>query len=506
MNSKQAATLAPEETLDPADWNELRQLGHQMINDMMDYLQNVRERPAWSAPPADLAVLLREPLPQQPQPAAGVYSDFITQVLPFNKNNIHPRFWAWVEGGGTAFGMLADMLASGMNANLAIGNHAPVYVERQVLEWSKELFGFPDTASGILTSGGSMANITALVVARNQFLQSGIKQKGLRTVPAQLVVYGSSETHNCILKGVEVIGIGSDNFRKVPVDGDYRIRLDLLEQMIRTDREAGLLPFCLIGNAGTVNTGAIDDLAGLAAIAGREKLWFHIDGAFGAIPKLLPEFDDRLKGLEVADSLSFDFHKWLYMNYEVGCVLIRDGVAHRDAFTSPVSYLLSHERGLSAGPDPFANYGMELSRGFKALKVWMLLKEHGIQKYARLVRQNLDQAQYLGQLIADSPDLELVAGISLNIVCYRYNPGGPGEKGANGKGLDKRGLDEKSLNDLNREILMRLHEQGIAVPSYTMLGGRYAIRVAITNHRSSREDFDLLVSASRRLGHELTLL
>ena len=488
MINNQAATLAPEETLDPADWDELRQLGHRMVNDMMDYLQNVRERPAWSAPPVDLAVRLREPLPQEPQPAAEVYNDFTRLVLPFNKNNIHPRFWSWVEGGGTAFGMLADMLASGMNANLAIGDHAPVYVERQVLDWSKEMFGFPDTAGGILTSGGSMANITALVVARNQFLQ-GIKQKGLRTVPGQLIVYGSSETHNCILKGVEVIGIGSDNFRKVPVDGDYRIRLDLLEQMIRADREAGYLPFCVIGNAGTVNTGAIDDLAGLAAVAGKEKLWYHIDGAFGAIPKLLPEFDQQLKALGAADSLSFDFHKWLYMNYEVGCVLIRDGVAHRDAFTSPVSYLLSHERGLSAGPDPFANYGMELSRGFKALKVWMLLKEHGIQKYARLVRQNLDQAQYLGQLIADSPDLELVAKISLNIVCYRYNPGD---------------LCDQSLNNLNREILMRLHEQGIAVPSYTILGGRYAIRVAITNHRSSREDFDLLVSASRRLGHELT--
>jgi glutamate/tyrosine decarboxylase-like PLP-dependent enzyme len=490
MNSRKAATLTPEETLDPADWDELRELGHKMVNDMMDYLQTVRERPAWSAPPVDLAASLREPLPQHPQPAEGVYSDFTRQVLPFNKNNIHPRFWSWVEGGGTPFGMLADMLASGMNANLAIGNHAPVYVERQVLDWSKEMFGFPGSAGGILTSGGSMANITALVVARNQFLQAGIKHKGLRTVPGQMMVYGSSETHNCLFKGVEVIGIGSDNFRKVPVDGDYRIRLDLLEQTIRADREAGHLPFCIIGNAGTVNTGAIDDLAGLATIAGKEKLWFHVDGAFGAIPKLLPEFDQRLKGLEAADSLSFDFHKWLYMNYEVGCVLIRDRVAHRDAFASPVNYLLSHERGLSAGPDTFANYGMELSRGFKALKVWMLLKEHGIQKYARLVRQNLDQAQYLGQLIADSPDLELVAAISLNIVCYRYNPGG---------------LDEKSLNNLNREILMRLHEQGIAVPSYTILGGRYAIRVAITNHRSSREDFDLLVSASRRLGHELTI-
>jgi glutamate/tyrosine decarboxylase-like PLP-dependent enzyme len=320
-------------------------------------------------------------------------------------------------------------------------------------------------------------------------LHPGIKQKGLKAVAGQLLVYGSAETHNCILKGVEVIGIGSDNFRKVAVDRDCRIRLDLLQELIREDRAAGFLPFCIIGNAGTVNTGAIDDLAGLAQIAGNEKLWFHVDGAFGAIPRLLPEFDERLKGLEAADSLSFDFHKWLYMNYEVGCVLIRNGAAHRAAFASPASYLVPHERGLAGGPDPFANYGMELSRGFKALKVWMLLKEHGIEKYARLVRQNLDQAQYLGRLIAGHADLELLADISLNIVCYRFNPGS---------------LDEKGLNAVNKEILMRLHEQGIAVPSYTLLDGRYAIRVAITNHRSTRQDFDLLVKATRRLGTELT--
>jgi glutamate/tyrosine decarboxylase-like PLP-dependent enzyme len=372
-----------------------------------------------------------------------------------------------------------------MNANLAIGNHAPIYVERQVLDWSKEIFGFPATASGILTSGGSMANITALVVARNQFFNAGIKQKGLHGVPGQLMVYGSSETHNCVVKGVEVLGVGSDHFRKVPVDDAFRIRIDVLKDMLREDREAGHLPFCLIGNAGTVNTGAIDDLSALGELAREFGLWFHIDGAFGAIPKLLPEFAERLRGIETADSLSFDFHKWLYMNYEVGCVLIRDAVAHRNAFSSPVNYLAAHERGLSAGPDPFSNYGMELSRGFKALKVWMLLKEHGIQKYARLVRQNLDQARYLGGLVMESAELELLADIPLNIVCYRFNPGN---------------LDENELNILNKEILMQLHEKGIATPSYTMLNGRYAIRVAICNHRSTREDFDLLAAASIRIG------
>jgi aromatic-L-amino-acid/L-tryptophan decarboxylase len=479
---------ADQRSLDPADWEELRRLGHRMVDDMLRYLQTVNERPAWQ-PMSEAAVsALRQPLPESPQDMHAVYEDFLTLVLPFNKNNIHPRFWSWVEGGGTPFGMLADMLASGMNPNLAIGDHAPVYVENQVLDWCKEIFGFPTTAGGILTSGASMANITALVVARNQVLPAVIKQKGLLAAPGQLLIYGSSETHNCLLKGAVVIGIGSDNFRQVAVDNDYRVRIDELEQMIRKDRDAGYLPFCIIGNAGTVNTGAIDDLAGLAAIARKENLWFHVDGAFGAVPKLLPEFNERLSGLESADSLSFDFHKWFYMNYEVGAVLIRDKTAYRDAFSSPASYLTSHERGLAGGPEPLSNYGMELSRGFRALKVWMLLKQNGIRKYEALVRRNITQAQYLATLITQNPGLELMAPVLLNIVCYRYNPGN---------------LDDHTLNALNKELLQQIQEQGIATPSYTVLKGRYCIRVAITNHRSTNKDFQILVEASTRIGRDI---
>jgi glutamate/tyrosine decarboxylase-like PLP-dependent enzyme len=292
-----------------------------------------------------------------------------------------------------------------------------------------------------------------------------------------------------VLKGVEVIGIGSDNFRKVPVDADYRICTDELQRMIVEDRAAGCIPFCIVGNAGTVNTGAIDPLDELAAIAKENKLWLHIDGAFGAIPKLLPEFAGRLKGLELADSLSFDFHKWMYVNYEAACVLIRDPQLHREAFAYAVNYLTLHERGLSAGPDGFNNFGMELSRGFKALKIWMSLKQNGLETYRTLIRQNLQQAQYLAELIQLQPALELLAPVPLNIVCYRYNPG---------KGTDKE------LNALNKEILMRLHEQGIAAPSYTMLNGQYAIRAAITNHRSRFGDFELLVNETIRIGNEIT--
>lgn len=483
---KENIVAAQEETLDPVDWDAMKLLGHKMVDDMFDYLQQVRERAVWKSTPPETKQHLKQALPLQPQPAQDIYDEFTKYILPYAKGNIHPRFWSWVEGGGTPLGMLADMLASGMNSNNAIGDHAAMYVENQVIEWSKQMFGFPESATGMLLSGATIANITALIAARNYY-NANIRSKGLSAIKGQLVLYTSAETHNCIRKAAEVIGIGNEYMRLVPVDEHYRIRIDVLRSMVQRDKENGLLPFCIIGNAGTVNTGAIDDLDALASISKEENCWFHIDGAFGAIPKLLPEFANQLSAIEKADSLAFDFHKWLYVNYEVGCVLIRDGDAHRNAFAMSANYLLSHEKGLAAGPEPFSSFGMELSRGFKALKVWMSLKEHGIEKYQRLIRQNIGQAKFLAKLIEDSVDLELLADVPLNIVCFRYNPGT---------------LPEPELDILNKKILIQLQEDGIAAPSYTLLQGKYAIRAAITNHRSRREDFEILVQASSRLGQQ----
>jgi glutamate/tyrosine decarboxylase-like PLP-dependent enzyme len=484
---KKEAVLTEERTLDPQDWSALNELGHRMLDDLFYYLETTRQRPVYTKPTATAIASMQQPVPELPQDASSVYEDFFKHVLPFNTNNIHPRFWAWVQGGGTPFGMLADMLASGMNANVSIGDSMPMHVEKQVLDWSKEMMGFPETASGLLMTGASLANITALVVARHH-ANRDIKTKGLQAVKGPLTIYGSTETHNCVLKGVEVIGIGSDNFRKVPVDENYQIRTDELQRMIVEDRAAGYQPFCIVGNAGTVNTGAIDALDELSAIAKEYNLWLHVDGAFGAIPNLLPEFAGHLKGLELADSLSFDFHKWMYVNYEAACVLVRDPHLHREAFAYAVNYLMVHERGLSAGMDGYNNYGMELSRGFKALKIWMSLKQHGLETYRTLIRQNLQQAQYLAELVQNEPLLELMAPVSLNIVCFRYNPGN---------------CSIKDLNNLNREILMQLHERGIAAPSYTLLNGQYVIRTAITNHRSRFEDFELLVNEIVRIGKEM---
>ena len=479
-----------EESLDPQNWPEMRQLGHQMMDDMFNFLENIRDEPVWRPIPEATKMAFDQPLPTQPQPVGDVYADFTKHVFPYPKGNVHPRFWAWVQGNGTPFGALADFLASTLNPNVAIGEHAAMYVDRQVIDWCKTMFGWPKTGSGLLVSGGSIANITAIQVARNAFLDGQIRQKGLRQTGGQLLLYCSTETHSCLQKAVEVAGLGSESMRKVPVDAHFRIKTDELQAMISADRAAGHLPFCLVGNAGTVNTGAIDPLDELLAISRRENLWFHIDGAFGSLAKLLPEFSQKLAAIEQADSLAFDLHKWMYLNYEVGCVLIKNAAVHRASFALQPAYLMSHERGLAAGPDPTTNWGLELSRGFKALKIWMSMKEHGLEKFARLIRQNIAQVHFLAELIENEADLELLGPVELNVCCFRYLP--PSEN-----------WTTERLNSLNKEILMRLQEEGIASPSFTFLEGKYAIRVANVNHRSRREDFEILVRETRRLGREL---
>ena len=481
-------TLRAEESLDPDDWDGLRVLGHRMVDDMLTYLRTVRDRPVWRPIPADVRARFRGPVPHDPQGAERAYTDFRDYVLPHPMGNIHPRFWGWVMGTGTPLGALADMLAAGMNPNMGGGDHVANHVEAQVLDWCKEMLGFPADASGLLVSGGSMANLVGLAVARSARAGFDIRKRGVRGATGPLTVYGSVEMHSSIQKGVELLGLGSDALRQVPVNAEFEIDVAALERMVTEDRTAGCRPICVIGNAGTVGTGAIDDLQRLAAVAARERLWFHVDGAFGALAVLVPEFRPRLAGMEVADSIAFDLHKWMYVPFEAGCTLVRDADAHRRAFALRPDYLTHAERGLAAGNLWFSDYGIQLTRGFRALKVWMSLKEHGLDKYARLVRQNIDQARYLAELIRKAPDLELLAPVPLNIVCFRYVA---------------QHRDDAALDALNQELLIQLHEQGIAVPSNLTLGGRFALRVAITNQRSRREDFDLLVSEVRRIGAAL---
>ena len=480
----------PEETLDPADWGELRALGHRMVDDMMDYLEGVRERPVWRPVPAETRAALDEPTPRGPTDPAEVYRQFREHVLPYPNGNIHPRFWGWVMGTGTPLAMLADMLASGMNPHLAGYDQSPALVERQVIRWMAELLGFPAESSGLLVSGGTVANLLGLAVARNARAGFDLRAEGLqRPDTPRLLVYGSSETHSWSKKACELLGLGDSALRRIPVDDEYRVDVPALRAAIAEDRAAGHRPICVIGNAGTVNTGATDDLQALASLCREYRLWFHVDGAFGAFAALAPSLRSTVAGMEEADSVAVDLHKWGYLPFEVGLALVRHPDAHRATFATSSRYLDATPRGIVAGGFPFADLGVQLSRGFRALKVWMSLKAQGADAWGRLVEQNVAQARHLRDRVLAEPRLELLAPAPLNIVCFRYLV---------------PGLDPAALDAVNEEILLRVQERGIAVPSSTVLGGRLALRVAITNHRSRLEDFDLFLDAVLAIGAELT--
>ncbi|MFQ5981126.1 MAG: pyridoxal phosphate-dependent decarboxylase family protein [Candidatus Heimdallarchaeota archaeon] len=476
-----------DESLDPNDWNDFGRLSHQIIDDMLNYLETVRERPVWQPIPNDVKNFFKKSVPKDPEEAREIYQDFLEKILPYPLGNTHPRFWGWVAGTGTPFAMLAELLTAAMNANLAGGEHIANYVEAQVINWFKEIMDFPLTTSGLLTSGCSMANLIGLTVARNAKARVNVKNEGLHA-GAQMVVYGSVETHSSIQKAIELLGLGSQAFRKIEVDDDFQINLESLTSQIATDKENHLQPFCIVGNAGTINTGAFDDLQALTAICRQEDLWFHIDGAFGAWAKLSPKLSSLTRGLEKADSLAFDLHKWMYMPYAVGCVLIQHENSHRRAFAFRADYVDDTIGGIAAGEHWFGKYGVQLSRRFSALPIYMDIRRNGIQKYGRMIQRNLDQAQYLAERVRSTPNLEILAPVPSNIVCFRYKP-------AN--------FNEKALNDLNRELLKKLHESGVAAPSNTMIGKNFALRAAIANHRSRKEDFDLLVDVVIKIGKEL---
>lgn len=474
-----------EYTLDPDDWDQFRAQAHRMLDAAIHKMERAREGRVWTPLPDE-----QKPQWQTALPTAGhglaATQERIEALLPYGVGNTHPRFFGWVHGSGTPGNLLADMAAAAMNANLGGRDHGAMYVEKQVVSWCRELFQFPPEASGLVVSGTSMATVVAMKVARDRQLGFGSRKQGVGA--AKLVGYTSSQAHACVGRAFDLLGLGADALRQVPVNDRFEIDVNALKQAIAQDRAAGLEPFVVIGTAGTVNVGAIDDLDDLANLAAAEGLWFHVDGAFGACGVLSDRLRPRLSGLERADSLAMDFHKWMHVNYDAGLVLIRSEEAHRRAFSDRPDYLKAAERGLAAGNPWPVEYGPELSRGFRALKIWTQLHEHGTAKLGELVTQNCEQAAYLASRVADHASLELLAPVAMNICCFRYT--------------DAQ-LTPAQLNALNDEVVVQLQLQGIAAPSSTVLQGQTAIRVNITNHRTRFADLDLLVAEVNRIAEGL---
>ena len=456
-------------SLDPEDEAEFRAAAHAALDAMLDGITSGTRGPVWRRMPDEVRSSFDAPLPREGRPFADVAADFHARVAPFTAGNRHPRFFGWVQGGGTAVGALAEMLAAGLNANLGGRDQAPVEVERQIVRWARTLFRFPEQASGIVVSGTSVANLMAVHVAKTKVLGQETRRLGLGN--ARLVAYTSVAAHNCVERAFELTGLGSNALRRIPTDAEHRLDRAALEQTIAEDRAAGFTPFMLIGTAGTVDVGAVDELSALAQLARREQLWFHVDGAFGALAVLSPELAPLVAGIELADSIAFDFHKWLQVPYDAAFLLVRDGEAHRNAFASEAQYLSRATRGLAAGTPWFTDFGPELSRGVRALTVWFTLETFGTERLGRTIAETCRLARLLAERVRREPQLELVCEPQLNIVCFRH------------KGVE------------NGELVIQLQESGRVAPSSTRIAGASVIRAAIVNHRTTEADIEELVDA-----------
>jgi aromatic-L-amino-acid/L-tryptophan decarboxylase len=474
-----------EESLDPNDWDHFRVLGRKMLDDMLVYLENIRLQP--TLPPTKKAIEeICVPLTEEGESEERVYEIFKQSILPYTLILTTPRFWGLVAGAGSPYGMLVEMLRAGMNGAQEF-SFSEAFVNTQVINWIKELLGFPKEASGVLVSGGSEANFTALAVARNTKAEIDIKMKGLQGLNRKMTLYCSDETHHCLERSVELLGLGNEALRRIPTDSNCKIKLDALKSAIEDDRKQNNHPFCIIGCAGTTNSGAFDDLKELAEIAREENMWFHIDGAFGSWVKISRTHHQLVDGMEQADSLAVDLHKWMNMPYGIGCTIVKDRLAHYRTFVygHEAEYLKS---AFELSEDQIVNphnLALPLSRNFSSLKAYMLLRAYGKKKYSNLVQQNLDQIKYLSGLIEKAPEIELTAPVTSNIVCFRYKP-------AN--------LSESKLEQLNKFILNDLNKKAFMMISDTTFKGKYVLRACNVNHRTKKQDFDFLVDEIQKTG------
>lgn len=471
---------------------EIREVGYRVVDLIAEHLTGLPDGPVFRPMPPDLiADFLSAPPPAEGQEPAAILDEFAARVAPYPFGNGHPRFYGYINSPPTPIGIFAEALAAAMNPSCAGGNHAAIYVEHQVLNWFKTIVGFPPDSGGLLVSGGSIATLTALAVARHVKAGFDVRAAGLQGAPNRLLVYLTDEGHSAIRKAVELLGIGSEQLRLVPTADRRRMDPAALEALIEADRAADARPIAVVASAGSASTGVIDPLATIAAVCRRQGLWFHVDGAYGAPAILTERYREELAPLALADSVALDPHKWLYVPVEAGLVLVRDVAAMRATFSLVPSYLPVGDAPSGATGLPwFSEFGPQQTRGFRALKVWMALKHHSLAGYAAAIARDIALAGRLAARVEAAPDLELLLPPNLSIVCFRYAP--PHVRAASAR-----------LDTLNRAILEEIQIGGRAFLSPTVVADRFALRACIVNPRATDADIDATIALVRETGARL---
>ncbi|PWT86815.1 MAG: amino acid decarboxylase [Blastocatellia bacterium] len=457
---------------------QFRRLGYRAVDLLTDHFKSLANGPCRRPVPDVLRrELIDQPFPEKPGDADQLLEYIGDTIFRYPMGNGSPRFFGWVNSSVAPIATLAELLAAGLNPSVAGGDHSATYLEHAVLTWVKRMLNFPQTGGAILTSGGSVANLIGLAVMRHVKTSGDVRARGLAGEAKLPIVYTSQEGHSCIEKAMEILGLGHDNLRRVPVTSDWRIDVRALAASIETDRGTGLMPACVAATAGTVNTGAIDALDEIADLCADQQLWFHVDAAFGGPAALVPELADSYRGLERADSVAVDPHKWMYVPVECGCALVRDANAMRDAFSLVPPYLRD-----DTGLPWFSEFGIQQTRGFRALKLWLVLKHVGIDGLRQLVANNIALARSLQSRLQTTPNFELLAGGPLSVTCFRYCP--PPLKG-----------QDAELNRLNRSVLDAVQRAGEVFLTGTELAGRFALRACIVNFRTTEDDLTALLEA-----------
>lgn len=497
----------PEEaTLDISE-AEMQELSSRVTQLVTEYFSEVSNLPVF--PDTSAGQSIRETggaLPQDGEPLARLIADCRT-IIQHSRHNGHPRFFGYVASPANPPAAFADLIASTLNANVTSWRSGPAAteIEHQVIEWLASLIGYGDSerrAHGLLTSGGSMANLTALMMAHRSRSASDVSSTGLWQSSAPMTLYASDQIHMSIPKAADILGLGRAQVRQIPSDDRFRMDVNLLRETVAADLKSGLKPFCVIASAGTVNTGAVDPLNDIAEVAREFNLWFHIDGAYGALAALDENKRPLFRGLELADSISLDPHKWLYVPIDSGCLLFRDEeLAHRAFSLDSADYIKVHEQNAHEA-FAFWNYGPELSRRFRALKIWLTLRYYGSRRLARTIAEDISLAAYLAERVEASGDFELMAPTELSICCFRYVPAHL-QKSPSANDKPSAELDAQ-LDKLNTDIMNAVQRGGRAYLSSATIRGRFALRACITNFRTTRADVDetlnIIREAARAFG------